>query len=102
LRQRRLHQPLHLYTGNALQNAHDRRLHGTHCRGKDLPQTKLTDADVLAILASPQRVTDLALEYSVSKSCISRIRTGHARTTVLQAASVPTQASAQATTSGRA
>lgn len=83
--------PFHLYIGTALQNAHDRRLHGTHCRGKDLPQTKLSDADVLTILASPKRVTDLALEYGVSKSCISRIRTGHARAYV-QAA----------TTSGRA
>lgn len=94
--------PFHLYIGTALQNALDRRLHGTHCRGKDLPQTKLSDADVLAILASSERVTDLAREYRVSKSCISRIRTGHARAYVPQAASVPQQASAAVTTSGRA
>ena len=94
--------PFHLYIGTPLQDTLHRRLHGTYRRGKDLPQTKLSDADVLAILASPKRVKDLAIDYSVSKSCISRIRTGHARTHVQQAASVPQQAGAAATTSGRA
>lgn len=42
--------------------------------GENLPQTKLTAADVLAIRGSSMRVTDLARQFNTSKSNISSIR----------------------------
>lgn len=66
--------PYHLYLGDAAQNAIDREQHGKTARGFSVPQTKLSDADVLAIRASTARVTELAKQYSTSKSNISSIR----------------------------
>lgn len=71
--------PHHLYLGDAAQNARDRAAHGRTACGFRLPQTKLSDSDVLAIRTSSKRVTDLAKKYSVSKGTISNIRSLRAR-----------------------
>ena len=71
--------PYHLYLGDAAQNAKDREAHGTTARGQALPQTKLTEGDIQAIRKSAERVTDLALQYKISKSHVSNIRAGRVR-----------------------
>ncbi len=71
--------PHHLYLGNARQNADDRRLHGNTKTGGRLPQTKLTDAEVVAIRASNDSCIVLAKLYRVSRSYIWCIRAGKAR-----------------------
>jgi hypothetical protein len=71
--------PHHLYLGDAAQNARDRSRHGTVARGLALPQTRLSDADVVAIRSSTLRVTDLAKVYQTSKGNISSIRSGKNR-----------------------
>jgi hypothetical protein len=72
--------PHHLYLGDAAQNAKDREAHGKTARGQGLPQTKLTEGDIQAIRKSADRVTDLALQYKISKSHVSNIRAGRVRT----------------------
>ncbi len=73
--------PHHLYLGDAWQNAQDRVLHGTNASatGASLPQTKLTEADVLAIRASGESCIELAKRYGMSRSYIWRVRVGDAR-----------------------
>lgn len=74
--------PHHLYLGDAAQNAQDRAAHGRTAIGAKLPQTKLTDTDVLAIRGSSKRVTDLAREYGISKGSVSSIRSLKSRARV--------------------
>lgn len=72
--------PHHLYLGDAAQNAADRDRHGTTARGARLPQTRLSDADVLAIRASGESVTALARLFNTSRGNISSIRVMQRRT----------------------
>jgi hypothetical protein len=74
--------PHHLYLGDAAQNARDRAAHGRTAIGAKLPQTKLTDVDVMAIRGSAKRVTDLARDYGISKGCVSSIRSLRSRVNV--------------------
>lgn len=74
--------PHHLYLGNAQQNALDRQMHGNTLNSVRLPQTKLTDQDVLAIRASSDGCTALARRYGMSRSYIWCIRNGYARNAV--------------------
>ena len=74
--------PHHLYLGNAQQNALDRQMHGNTLNSVRLPQTKLTDQDVLAIRASSDGCTALAKRYGMSRSYIWCIRNGYARNAV--------------------
>lgn len=71
--------PHHLYLGDAWQNARDKVLHGTNVTGTHLPQTKLTEADVLAIRTSGESCIELAKRYGMNRSYIWRVRTGDAR-----------------------
>lgn len=71
--------PYHLYLGDAQQNARDRDLHGTTKTAARLPQTKLSDEDVLAIRASGESCIQLAKRYGMSRSYIWCIRAGVVR-----------------------
>lgn len=71
--------PHHLYLGDAKQNAQDRVLHGTNAAGTRLPQTKLTEGDVLAIRSSEESCIELAKRYGVTRSYVWRVRVGDAR-----------------------
>ena len=74
--------PHHLYVGDALQNQKDRNFHAQF-DARRVPQTKLTNSDVLNIRASTKRNVDLAREYGVQRSTISNIRHGRARSNVV-------------------
>jgi len=56
------------------ENIQDKDRHGTMVRGSDMPNAKLTDADVRAIRASSEPQQVLADRYGVSRPGISRIR----------------------------
>jgi hypothetical protein len=66
--------PDHLFLGTLSENIMDSINKGRRWRGETAPRAKLTNADVLAIRASPGRVTDLAIQYGVSTGRISNIR----------------------------
>ncbi len=50
--------------------------HGTIARGGALPHAKLNDAAVLAIRIDGRLLRDIASEYGVSVSTVSRVRNG--------------------------
>jgi transcriptional regulator with XRE-family HTH domain len=50
---------------------------------------KLSDTDVRAIFRSHRLVEDLAAEYGVARSTISKIKRGHAKTLVTRAKPLP-------------
>lgn len=74
--------PHHLYLGNAQQNALDRQMHGNTLTSVRLPQTKLSDQDVVAIRASSESCMELAKRYGMSRSYVWCIRAGKARSTL--------------------
>lgn len=66
-----------LYWATAKENAADRRRHGTQVEGETHGRAKLTNAQVDDIRASPKSNTELAKEYGVSNSAMSKLRNGH-------------------------
>ena len=66
---------LNLYHGTPTQNARDKRRHGTHLEGEDIPFAKLSEEDVRAIIANPHGLSQEALAtcFGVAQSQISRI-----------------------------
>jgi hypothetical protein len=68
--------PAHLWVGTCADNMHDKKAKGRNCRGETGGNAKLTDAQALDIrrrYASGERQIDLAKEFNVSNSVISRI-----------------------------
>lgn len=67
-----------LYWGTPKQNADDKRRHGTHREGEDMPWAKLTEEDVRRIrrLAGAFTQQELADEYGVYQQTISKIVRG--------------------------
>jgi hypothetical protein len=69
--------PDHLFLGTHADNVADMIKKGRHARGSGKRSAKLTEADVLNIIASPDvPALDLAQRYGVSRSRISLIRSG--------------------------
>lgn len=68
--------PKHLRWATAKQNCADRTIHGTDNRGERSGRTTLTADDIRAIRAAPPDLIALMKRYSVSKGCISKIRSG--------------------------
>ena len=75
----RNNRPDNLYLGDHSSNAADSLRNGRHLRGDSHPCTKILDAQVREIrsaLARGERVGNLARDYGVHKSTISRIKHG--------------------------
>lgn len=60
--------------GSSKENSEDCRNHGTLARGTSLPQTKLTEDDVLAIRADGRSSNIISLDYDVSARHIRTIK----------------------------
>jgi len=59
--------------GTAVDNSADRVIHGTQVRGSKDSQTKLTEANVLAIRSSNKSQRKLAKQYGVSQGAIHQV-----------------------------
>ena len=71
--------PVHLRWATHAENEADKVDHGTHRRGEKINTAKLTEPDVREIRARPSDAgVALALEFGVTPSAISAIRTGRA------------------------
>lgn len=68
--------PSHLFLGTTKENNDDKIRKGRHIKGGAHPLSKLTDGDVLLILALVGKKTDAAIAraYSVDRTVIERIR----------------------------
>ena len=62
--------------GTPASNQRDRVKHGTSNRGEQCGTAKLTEAQVLAIRSDPRRHVEIAAEYHIQQSQISRIKNG--------------------------
>lgn len=71
--------PKHLSWKTCAENMADKLIHGTHQRGERVGTSKLTESDVIQILAlkGKKPVKELASEFGVTKEAIYRI---HSRT----------------------
>lgn len=72
----------HLVLGTQANNLADMKAKGRQAREFGLPQTRLSDADIVVIRearAAGARNMDLAEQYGVARSHISKIVCGHAR-----------------------
>jgi hypothetical protein len=58
----------------ATENAADKLKHGTHLCGERAPMSKLTEPDVLAIIADTDTFEEIAAKYPVGMVMISRIK----------------------------
>lgn len=68
--------PDHLRWGCQAENMADRLQHGTHHRGERNPVSKLTEQDVKQIRQDGRTLEKIALDYSVSVSHVSTIKSG--------------------------
>lgn len=68
--------PNHLTWKTHKDNHADREDHGTLGRGPENSQAKLTDADVLAIVADHRIYKLIAADFGVTESCIKAIKRG--------------------------
>ena len=68
--------PKHLIIGSHADNMRDAVDHGTMRRGVEHPQSKLTESDVLEIVADPRGDRQVAEAYNVNGSTIWAIRNG--------------------------
>lgn len=72
--------PDHLFLGTKAENSRDMVRKGRQKRGEDLPQSKITDAQVeqiRAIIGIPQ--TQIAAMFGLAQSTVSQIRGGQRR-----------------------
>jgi len=69
-------EPTHLFLGTQKDNLRDRNSKGRHIYGAMHKCSKLTETDVLGILASNETLAVLATRYGVSTHLVWRIRTG--------------------------
>lgn len=79
--------PKHLYWGTAKDNSNDMRIDGTSNQGERNPMSKLSDAEVLAIISDGRNYREVADDYKTSKSYVSNLKNGHSRS-YLQSSSV--------------
>ena len=70
--------PNHLYNGTSQQNRRDAEVHGTAPLGSRHGQSKLTEAQVLAIRADSRLHRIIASEYGVSRPTVSTIKSAKA------------------------
>jgi len=68
--------PKHLRWASIKENMHDKWKHGTIVRGERVPTNKLTEAQVLAILADDRGQRVIARELGVSQSAVGFALTG--------------------------
>ena len=68
--------PWHLSSGTHLDNMLDRKIRGRDPAGERNGRAKLTESDVLKILADPRPAHKVAAEYGVVKDSVLRIRNG--------------------------
>ena len=73
--------PDHLYAGTPGDNMRDkaRRGRATRLPGESNPMCKLTDKQVLDIIADTRKQRDIAKDYGVSQSVVSRYKSGNLR-----------------------
>lgn len=62
--------------GTHKENAADKILHGTHQYGEFCPRSKLTEAQAIAILESPNTHSAIAKEFGVCRSTVTAIKAG--------------------------
>lgn len=67
--------------GTAKQNSQDMIDHGRSCRGSKNPSAKLTKAQTRAIFEDPRPQREIAAEYGINQSNVSRIKNGKTWTT---------------------
>lgn len=60
--------------GTSKENSQDSLLHGTIARGKDLPQTKLSEDDVIKIRSDRRTSTEIANEFNISPRHVRAIK----------------------------
>lgn len=60
--------------GTSKENSQDSILHGTIARGKDLPQTKLSESDVKKIRADKRTSTEISKEFGISPRHVRGIK----------------------------
>jgi hypothetical protein len=68
--------PSHLRWATVLENAHDRKIHGTQVAGERVHSAKLTRESAEAIRKSPLSCGRLSEQYGVHPTTISRIKRG--------------------------
>ncbi len=70
--------PHHLRWATKAENEADKLIHGTLLKGEQLPQSKLTEADVAKILALKGKMfqREIAARFDVNVSCINKILKG--------------------------
>ena len=66
--------PSHLFLGTKSDNSADMKAKGRQKRGAQLPQTKLTEADVRAIRASADTYKKIAERFGVASSHVCNIK----------------------------
>jgi len=66
--------PVHLFLGDARANSDDKVAKGRQARGRQFPQTKLSEKDVRFIRQSPLSDTALARKYGVGRATIYNAR----------------------------
>lgn len=64
--------------GTPVENAADREAHGRQPRGATVGTSKLSDAQVLAIRSDKRRQREIAADYGISQTMVSRIKLGKA------------------------
>lgn len=68
--------PTNLRWATPLSNANDRRLHGTSGRGERNATAKLTAAIAVAIRSDTRPQLDIAAEFGIAQSTVSKIKLG--------------------------
>jgi len=66
--------PKHLFLGTKSENSLDMVRKKRQAKGSQLPQTKLSPRDVLAIRSDPGTQESIAIKYDISQSQVSAIR----------------------------
>lgn len=70
--------PAHLFLGDHMDNAIDRKMKGRSASGERSPHAKLSESDVASIRGSSESKTVLARRFGVSRGLIGHIRRGRA------------------------
>ena len=68
--------PQHMIWGTKAENEADKLVHGTHNRGSQNPQAKLTERQVIEIREAVCSLSTLSKRYGVSASLVGLIRQG--------------------------
>ena len=71
--------PAHLRVGTKLDNNRDAHAKGRRAKGEDSHLAKLSNDEVELIMSDPRSQKEIAQQYNVSQSQISRLKTGRRR-----------------------